>query len=478
MRRSGQVALYLLMVIVAVCILALMNVDVFVSVRTKNRLQNAGDAAALAAARRQGRVLNEIGRLNVEHLVAAANDETERCARIVMEQRRLALLGPVEAIREADEAARKNGMEPRPEFSRILREHVAVVRTVYSGGGQAGDPYPEPWPGAWPAYAAAIEEAIADGLAAGPDNIEFYGAEGGHLLLTKDFYHAIAGRNWCWFHFNAEGTLNSYKTYADWAPLPRREESSMDNSEIFSLHVRAVTGPATDIFRTKACLPGDCLKTILDIVGKYGAEDDLPVDADILAKSHLIHDPNQVWFRYESGAWREWEEISPFGEWNFPVVGTVRPEYDVRGCAAILRCVNDISSTAIDNRAQLTWAAAAKPFGKIDGDDGALPVSDERFGRFVLPCFEAVRLVPLDSVGGRDLSTADAGWVDHVRHHLGHYMQFGPAARGCYYCLQLETWENPVFRASGIEWIRYNAKTCVRPTGGGGGGHGGTSHGH
>ena len=97
---------------------------------------------------------------------------------------------------------------------------------------------------------------------------------------------------------------------------------------------------------------------------------------------------------------------------------------------------------------------------------------------FVVPCFTNVRLVPLDSVGGEDLSTADYGWVTHVRKHLPYYLAHGPVnAQGCFYCLQLQTWEKKYFRDGGIRWLKYYAGTCIRGTGGGGS-HGGTSHGH
>ena len=59
--KPGQVALYLVLVLVAITVLAIMNVGVYLSVATKNRAMNAGDAAALATARRQGELLNEIG---------------------------------------------------------------------------------------------------------------------------------------------------------------------------------------------------------------------------------------------------------------------------------------------------------------------------------------------------------------------------------------------------------------------------------
>ena len=48
--RRAQVAIYLLMTIVAITLLALLNVDVYSLVRGKMRVENAGDAAAIAAA--------------------------------------------------------------------------------------------------------------------------------------------------------------------------------------------------------------------------------------------------------------------------------------------------------------------------------------------------------------------------------------------------------------------------------------------
>jgi Flp pilus assembly protein TadG len=59
--RRGQVAIYLLLVLVALFLLALLNVDVFDVVRGKNRVQNGGDAAALAAAQFQRHKVGAVG---------------------------------------------------------------------------------------------------------------------------------------------------------------------------------------------------------------------------------------------------------------------------------------------------------------------------------------------------------------------------------------------------------------------------------
>ena len=46
--RKGQIAILLAAALLAVIVLAVMNVSVFLAVRSKNRAMNAGDAAAIA----------------------------------------------------------------------------------------------------------------------------------------------------------------------------------------------------------------------------------------------------------------------------------------------------------------------------------------------------------------------------------------------------------------------------------------------
>jgi hypothetical protein len=476
--KRGQVAIYLLLVLVAIFLIALLNVDTFDFVRGKNRVQNAGDAAALAAARKQGRLLNEIGKLNVAHIIAAVKNDVEECDAIVMDQRRLALVGPVEALRLANRAAKKNGMKVRDEFAEILREHVKSIRLVYMGGtNEEGEPYPESYPGAWGEYAAAIEDVVGDGLACGPDNVEFYGAQGGHYLLMRDFYSAIAAENWCWFLWNAEGLLNSYSSFTDWVPLPMRDEESMENSEMFNLHVKAWKGALTDRLS---------FSDIQHICRVYGG---VEISEGDLEDSFVVTDAEQTWFLFEGpgqnggGAnWGRWfNGLSLAGEeeggYEFPIVGEIKPEYNVRGCAAICRCVKDVDAVAVDGVSSVTWSAGAKPFGTVVNFDGEIDVATA-LNSFVVPCFNHVRLVPVDAVGGEDLATADYGWVTHIRHHLGPYLELGPRnAKGCFYCLQLQSWELQSFREKGKRWLKYYSDTCIRGSGGGGS-HGGTSHGH
>ena len=506
--RNGQVALYLVVVLVAICFLVLANVSAFVSVRIKNRTMNAGDAAALSVAKAQGRLLNEIGRLNVEHLKAAIDNDTNACEEIMTEQARLCLLGPLvgfvdqsgpvgDFIQIGNEAARRNGIdEPDGAAADIIRQHVADVRTGYA---MDVEQFPEAWEGAWSEYATALERAVGGGLYASPDNIDFVDAAGGHLLFNYQFYNAIAGRNWCWFHFNAPGLLESYDSFRSWGPLPTADQETRRrrccNSEIYSLHLETRTGSALQLFGKEQ---------IMSLTGCSEGE---------FLRSAVVTNQNQVWYCYGE-LWRNWWEMDPDGEWNMPVVGTVKREYDVRGCAACCRVRQTIpdvlgldeSKVAADREGASgyveqktwnlgedggetyslrrrgdrisSWTAAAKPFGTVENEDGGLDVVTA-LRRFVVPSFSDVRLVPWDSVGGRDTERPNLDMVTHVRRHLPPYLQYGPAAlsSGCYYCEQLRVWERESLRQTASNWLRYNSRSCVRVTSSGTA-RGGTPHGH
>jgi hypothetical protein len=472
--RRAQVAIYLLMTIVAITLLALLNVDVYSLVRGKMRVENAGDAAAIAAAHYQGELLNKIGKLNLDHIVYAIANDKEKCDEIVLQQRRLALLGPIEALRMADDAARKNGEVPRKQLTDILMRHVLDIRTIYAAGNSNGaDPYPESYPGAWEEYAQALELAVMKGLAVGPDNVEFYHFNSAHPLLNREFYHAVTGSNWCWFKFNARELLDTYDSYRSWWPLPvGNDRNTFENCEIFSLHLVAKTCSLLELFKKEEILELlELCKIKSSLITPYTIED--------LEKSYILTNTTQTWFFYNPNAWSDWAEMNPFAGVDdyppMPVIGEVKEEYDVRGAAAITRCVRNVESVAVQNESALNWTAAAKPFGSLQLDDKVAKVT--HFANFVLPSFDNVRLVPIDSVGGRDLAMADYDWVVHIREHLPVYMLRGPVSGSCYYCKALRRWENPMFRQKGSTWLKFHGETCRRPKGSGGH-RGGTQHAH
>lgn len=474
--RNGQVALYLAMVLVAICVFVVMNVGAYLAVAVKNRTMNAGDSAALAVANAQGRLLNAIGQCNVDHLQAALDDDEDACGKIMENQARLCFLGPLtgfddrlghvdDFVKIGNDSARKNGIDiPDAEALEIFRQHAIDIRTGYA---MDVEQFPEPWEGAWGEYATALEIAVGNGLYASPDNIDFIDAAGGHLLLNYQFYNAIAGQNWCWFHFNAPGLLDSYGSFRDWGPLPTADDETRQrrcvNSEVYSLHLEARTGSALQLFGEKL---------IRNLTGCSEAD---------IRNSHVITNQSQVWYCYDRELWRNWWEIDPDGDWNFPVAGKVKPEYDVRGCAACCRVQKDIPDVlGLGGTRVCRWTAAAKPFGTVENEDGDADVVTALGGRLVVPSFSDVRLVPWDAVGGRDTERPNLDMVTHIRKHLPRYLDGGGVAAlspGCYYCQQLREWEREFLRRSAREWLRYNSRSCIRATSGGSM-RGGTPHGH
>lgn len=457
--RSGQVALYLVLTLVAIVVLVLMNVGTFLAVSARNRTMNGGDAAALSVARHQGELLNRIGRANIDHLKAALASDGVECERIAEEQLRTCFLGPLEGIRIGNLAAKESGCEKNEAMSAILRAHASRVRLYYRTNPTL---YPEPWEGAWNEYATRLEVAIADGIWSGPDNIDFLDAALGHELLNPNFYSAIAGKTWCWFRFYAPSLLDAYGSFRDWAPVSGTSvEDRLGkcvNSEIYSLGLRVRVGSARELL-------GDEL-----IARLTGATE------DEIIRASLLSDRSQKWFFYDEYVWGPWTELSPTS--NFPTMGSVKPEYDVRGAAAICRVTSSfVNLTMNEFERESVWSAAAKPFGVVRDEEGLSRVVTYDRG-FVTDVFTDVRLVPIDSVGGADLSTADPAWMNHVANHLGDYLRRGPSHAGtCWYCDQLVKWENTVFRSEGRNWLRFHADDCVRPSGSGGG-RGGTPHGH
>ena len=458
--KSGQIVLYLALVLVAITFLAVMNVGAYLAVSAKNRTMNAGDAAALAVAKYQGELLNRIGALNISHLEAALENDEVKCEELMKEKRETCFLAPLEGIRIGNEAAKSNGIEIDDGMGEILRRHANDIRVHYT---VTPELYPPPWEGAWEEYAFRLELALGEGVYAGPDNVDFVDALGGHLLMTKQFYNAVAGRNWCWFHFNAPGVLDTYSSYQSWGPLPyanghsRRQRCA--NSEVYSLHLSPRTGSAVDLLGTNL---------IMKLTG---------ATLEDIANSHIITNQNQVWYFY-GDMWRKWWEMDPDGVWRFPVVGPPKKEYDVRGAAAICRVTRKIPDVVGNSGlGESVWSAAAKPFGTIENLDDEKDVVTA-LKNFVVPSFTDAKLVPIDSVGGKDLSTADPDWMLHVREHIPSYLQYGVSRLGpCFYCRQLRRWESEAFRESGRRWLKYNSDSCIRSTGPGSS-SGGTPHGH
>ncbi|MCL2105292.1 MAG: pilus assembly protein TadG-related protein [Kiritimatiellaeota bacterium] len=477
-RQAGQAIIFLLLAFTVLAFFLMFQVDLHRIIQRKNQVQNAGDAAALATARWQASSLNLIGELNLLHVLALAvlpEPDTAAVDAITNMQARLSFTGPLAAFYAAQVAAKNNHIYVDPDLTSYYQGHAATIRHQYAALLNAdGDQYfPEPWSGAWQEYADILDVICADGLAAGPDNARFFSDPGGgHVLFRKDFYYAVTGMNWCWFHFNQKGLLESYHSYHDWPPIPNLDERDYTNSEIFSLGLHPLTERMARLYQTSELVDRIEAANLLDQLVN-------PIDTT------NVTDSVETWYMYNQGHWAEWEDIKATGEIVFPAAGEIRPEYDYVGADAVLRVSapvdrimpeggrrqNRTPSSSVAN-----WTAASKPFGFLD--DGTARIRPNAPPGLVLPAFHSVRLIPADTASNSDAFSSDIEWVIHLKAHLRPYMDLGTTEPNCRYCNALVMWEPQPFRQIGIDWLKENSSKCRLPSGGGGGGGGGGRRGH
>lgn len=479
--RRGQTMVFLVMVVVILAFIALWNFDLHKVIYVKTLTRNAGDGAALAAARWQGITLNLLGELNAAQAVAI-NDALLRGdtnfaeARAIAElQARVCFAGPMVGFASAQQAGKNNGIHVNREYTSEVLQHAAAIR-AFAAAVRAQNLAQPPYvnadgSNAWDDYADMLTVVGGDGVVAMPGRQSPYA--GYHILLDQGFYQAIATMNWCWFYNHARNLLQTYAGWQSWPPLPPLFTRDFNASEYFPLNVNTVP--------------------YLDSLAGYMGDRNMPTRAlqqlSQVSGHSLVSGVTQVpaaWYCYDRSHWIPWTEWintnqNSSGSGAFPWYSSVKPQYDYAGCDAGLAVVADSSATLFSKkRYSITWVAAAKPFGTLDGN-----VPPHTYG-IVLPAFTDVRLIPYDSKISPDGSTPDdLAWIEHITAHLPIYMRYGPdgirdLASGCSYCRNLITWEDPAFRQTGVAWLQTYWTNCIQRGGGGGGsrGGGGTSHGH
>ncbi len=466
-RARGQVVLVLLFMILGLLFLALVNVDVFLAIRGKGRLQNAGDAAALAAARWQGVTLNALGALNLAQIDLACRHAenpgaaSELIAALQHLQERLVFAGPLAGLHAAQCAARANGATPDPDMAGLVNEAVARA-----------DAYVIPsasWPEKAQDYAAMLRAVLQDGAYAGCENARYYnyGATGSHPLYDKAFYAAVNGEDWCWF-FLRDDMMALLSDFSGWGEIPVGAGASPQNPEFYGVDVTAFHGALRDLDpdRDRARMH----ETVLALAARAGCT--AVTDFTLSLSGVVTNDVSFTWIRYGDD-WRAWTEMSRGGDVRLPLRGDVRPQYDLFGAAAAARVTARLTPVTPDVKTRdNVWTAAAKPFGEIDGRtvtlDGLCPL--------VTPAFTAVRLIPLAGASEQRLNMADRNWVSHTRDHARAVAE-GVYAGGCSYCSTLRTWADDDFRSRGLQWLADNSNQCRLPTGGSTPG-GGSPYGH
>ena len=462
--RSGQTLLFLLMVLVLLAFIVLFVFDVHKTLFVKTRAQNAGDSAALAGARWQGIALNLIGELNVLQALAisdalARNEvvfpEADTIADLAA---RLAFVGPMIGLTAAQQAAKQNGIPVNQEYTSWMLEHGQSVLRDYPGGftppfGSAGDPQ-----GAWTDYGEMILALADSGVAASPA-IPGYGyvrllPGSSHLLTNPSFYSAVFGRTWCWFFYNAMTTLQSYNSWRDWPPLPLSRRRQPGNAEFFSLELIRVS-----VFDSIPGLDSNEQNDLVDLLGDRAGR---PLNGAIRTVA-------ASWFCYDPDRWRSWSGVLQDG---FPFARPIRSEYDVFGADSVVRIQTPASRTTPGaSQPSIGWTAAAKPFGLLEG-----PLPANRYG-MVLPAFTEARLIPVSA--SSEPGESSVQWADHVYSHLPRYLSNGLNGLdpSCLYCVALQLWEEPKFRAEGLMWLSTHSTECIE-AGPGPGPGGGTRFGH
>ena len=96
--RSGQAIAFVLMALVILFFVVLWSADLHRFISAKDRSQNAGDAATLAAARWQATSLNLMGELNLLHVLALAAQDETAVHLVTSTQARLCYTGPMTAF--------------------------------------------------------------------------------------------------------------------------------------------------------------------------------------------------------------------------------------------------------------------------------------------------------------------------------------------------------------------------------------------
>ncbi len=472
-RKSGQVVLVVAFMLLGLLLLALVGVDVFLSAHRKNRLQNAGDAAALAAARWQGITLNALGALNLAKIdllckvgdpaynPAEWNAATNICERITALQERLAFAGPLMGFYAAQHATLLNGVDvPDDDMSALVAESVARAPML---------PGTELWPERAQDYAEMVRGAARDGVFAGVDNAQFFdfAIQSGHPLYNKAFYEAVSGEDWCWFYLH--GMADLLKGFSGWGEIPFPGAGSPENPEFFGTGVRTVRGALADFNR--AWREPQTRAAVLELAERSACPN---VSDFALQQCGVVVNPHLSWVAYGSG-WHAWRRMHRSDAARLPLVSDVKDKYNVQGAFAATRVrqVLDTFTPGVPRRVNV-WTAAAKPFGSIDERtvtwDGEFPL--------VTPAFTDVRLVMIAAFDEGSMGMADRAWVVHTRDHIQPPSSIAHAP-GCSYCNILRKWEKREFREAGAKWIaEYAEEQCRVPTGGGGKPGGGTRHAH
>ena len=434
--KSGQIAIFLVLILAGLVLLFALNVDIFTSTRSKIRLQNAADASALALARWQGATLNLIGDLNLAHLAAVCQSNRNAIAGIVALQQRLAFMGPTVGFKAANDLANENRIAISPDMTRATR----LVAEFMDDG-----------------YRRMLEVVLRDGIRVGVDNASLVRAGNVDPRVDPDFYAAIRSKDFrtlCLRYANGAHHLPSIPAGA---PDPEEILLSGHNACFGSVGIGWENGAGyASRISTLADFARDCGIDARDI-----NEPGLRTNANLFAEGN--------WCIYDASEWRELPAEFNFS--RFPWLSPLREEYNTSGGSATIRVEGAVALTSVAAQTNaITAQAAAKTLGRVNGMSVA-KVSPP----LVLPAFPRARLVPfgVGAAGRYGMSN-----INHVRSLLGLLGRQGGASS---YLSLLEMFNSEGFRSAAEEWYSNHGHTdadgCHPPTKGGTERGGGTPYG-
>ena len=467
-RNAGQTIMVLVWMIAILVILFLVVFDIFLITRTKMRLINTGDAAALAAARWQGTTLNLIGDLNLAHLAAACDetilppDRTNIIHGINALAERLAFAGPVMGLYSANLIVLRNHTANVNGNDRAVPtdKDLAAIITAERDFARSSLPDTPSWPGRGNDYANMLQTILDNGVFVGADNARTisHGNIGNHIYYIRSFYYAaMPGGAKQWFcrycgnrHSEAISFLLHFSKPTSDDLTVTIFDTSFQNAGFFGVDILAKPVIFDDMI-----IP-DSESALLQYWNDYVGGP--PVDAESIRASRVCFDSYFPWFFLDpysdSSVWREWREINPNGLRENPLVGTIQPAYGIYGAISATRVSRTASNLANKSSKSITWMAAAKPFGmlpnvrRVTDLFGEWTAGSDMNMPLVTPAFSFVRLISLGGVGAANLYKADYAWLIHLEH-----VRNNMRSPDCFYCKILDAWEDGG-AAAAAKWLQ------------------------
>ncbi len=441
--RRGQAIMLLLALLFAMAIMAFWVIDTHFAVLARLRAQDAGDPVALAAAKWQAAGLNLIGELNLIHayMLADYEDNLEEAEALYGLQQRITLATPLLALQTAQHTAALNHADPLDGAKEFLRDCARLIQ------------FPDLYPEATQDFQTALNTILRNNdIYAFPIYELIPNAD--TLLGNQDFYEAVLADDYCWFWFNAYSFLTSYRGHSSFGPVPK-----ISIELFFTLNTRTITHNLRNLYGDLDN-PNDEQNIVRKMNQQMRTLDHpeippYPADESTHPYLYEMH-TQQPWIAY-GDAWQPWVRMRRS---VIPLRADIQEEYDVLGAHATVSIC----------REGYTWLTSAKPFGGVV--DGEPPRTND----LVLGGFDAVRLVPVDSVGA-NLRSFNVNWFRHLYLHIKDYSRFGRVFDGCRYCRALQKWDGPVFRPQAALWLSQHGHTCRRPQIGSGA-TGGSSYAH